>query len=67
MSSVRLDTLKTERAAAGVSVTELARRANSSDATVQRLEVGGVCEKWEAQRIADALEVSFEQLGLAEL
>ncbi len=51
----RLDTLQTRRVAGGISVGELARRANISDLLIVRLESGGTCDPEESQRILDAL------------
>lgn len=63
----RLDNLKTERASAGVTVSDLARKSNTSDWLIRQLEVGGTCETAEAQRIADALAVSLVTLGKKDL
>jgi hypothetical protein len=63
----RLDNLRQVRTAAGLSVSNLAVRSNTSDLVIQRLEDRGDCEPFEAQRIADALGVSLEELGLARL
>jgi ribosome-binding protein aMBF1 (putative translation factor) len=63
----RLDSLKTERASAGLSVTALAKKANVSDWLVRQLETGGNCEGHAAQRIADALGVSLATLGKKDL
>lgn len=51
----RLDTLQARRILAGISVGELARRANVSDQTVVILENGGNCPVEVTQRILDAL------------
>lgn len=63
----RLDSLKAQRLAAGLGVTELARKANVSDLTIKRLEDGGNVDTHEAQRIADALGVTLATLGQAKL
>jgi hypothetical protein len=51
----RLDTLKSRRIAGGISVAELARRANLTDEIVQRIESGDTCDPQVTQRILDAL------------
>lgn len=51
----RLDGLKARRILAGLSIAELARRANVSDWTIQTLEDGGNCDPHVSQRILDAL------------
>ena len=63
----RLDSLKTQREAAGHTVGTLAKRANVSDWIIRRLEAGGNCEPQEAQRIADALGLSLATLGQSVL
>lgn len=63
----RLDSLAAQRTAAGLSITQLARKANVSDWTIRKLEAGSNCEPHEAQRIADALGVSLATLGQAVL
>lgn len=63
----RLDSLRAQRLAAGMTITSLAKAANVSDAIVKRLEDGGNCESYEAQRIADALGVSLATVGHAKL
>jgi hypothetical protein len=55
MPGHRMDTLQTRRIAGGLSVGELARRANVSDFLINRLESGGSCSPVESQRILDAL------------
>jgi hypothetical protein len=65
--SQRLDSLRAQRLAAGLTVTGLALKSNTSDRIVIRLENGGNCESYEAQRIADALGVSLATLGKADL
>ncbi len=55
MPGHRMDTLQTRRVAGGLSIGELARRANVTDLTVTRLEAGGQCSPVESQRILDAL------------
>jgi DNA-binding XRE family transcriptional regulator len=59
----KLDSLQTQRIAAGHSVTTLAKKANVSDNTVRNAENGGDIEPHHAQRIADALGVSLATLG----
>lgn len=63
----RLDSLKAQRIAAGLGITELARKANVSDRIVKTLEDGGNCDPHEAQRIADALGISLGTLGEKKL
>lgn len=63
----RLDSLKAQRAIAGLGITDLAKKANVSDWMVRQLEEGGNCEGHEAQRIADALGVSLVTLGEKKL
>src|SRR5262245_50493145 len=59
--SVRLDSLKTRLIAGGFSVTELARRSNTSDLLITGSEAvgtngkGGTCTEMDAQRLLDAL------------
>jgi hypothetical protein len=55
MPGHRLDTLQTRRILGGLSVGELARRANVSDRLINLLEAGGNCGPVESQRILDAL------------
>jgi predicted transcriptional regulator len=59
----KLDSLKTQREAAGQTITGLAKKANVSDLTIKTLENGGNVETVVAQRIADALGVSLATLG----
>ena len=59
----KLDSLQTQRLAAGHTVTTLAKKANVSDSTVRTIENGGDVEPAHAQRIADALGVSLATLG----
>lgn len=61
-----LVSLQTQRIAAGLSITELARKANVSEWLIRQLEVGGTCTGDEAQRLADALAVSLATLGPAD-
>lgn len=63
----RLDSLKAQRLAAGLTITGLASKANVSDQIVQTLENGGNCEVWESQRIADALGISLATAGKKDL
>lgn len=63
----RLDSLQTQRVSAGLSVSDLARKANTSDWLIRQLEVGGNCEAHESQRVADALGVSLATLGKKDL
>lgn len=63
----RLDSLKAQRIAAGLTVGQLAKKANVSDWLVKTLEDGGNCEGHEGQRIADALSVSLSTLGKKDL
>jgi hypothetical protein len=61
--AVRLDSLKARRILGGLTVTELARRSNTSDFIVTQLEAigssgraeGGTCNEDVAQRLLDAL------------
>jgi len=63
----RLDSLQAQRLAAGLSVADMAKKANCSDWLIRQLEVGGNCEVAESQRIADALGVSLATLGKKDL
>lgn len=51
----RLDLLQARRIAGGLSVSELARRANLTDLTIQELENGGVCDPQVTERLLDVL------------
>lgn len=51
----RLPTLKARRVAAGLSVSELARRTNTSDRMIQDLENGGNCDPQITERLLDIL------------
>ena len=51
----RLDTLQSRRILGGISIGELARRANVTDCLINRLESGGNCTPDITQRILDAL------------
>lgn len=62
-----LPNLQAQRLIAGYSSDELARRSNTSDALVQRMEVGGECSGDEADRIAAALGVTLVTLGALDL
>jgi ribosome-binding protein aMBF1 (putative translation factor) len=59
----KLDSLKTQRIAAGHDITSLAKKANVSDAVIKRLEDGDSIEPHIAQRIADALGISLATAG----
>jgi hypothetical protein len=61
--SVKLDSLKAQRVAAGLTITGLAKKAAVSDRIVITAENGGNIEPWEADRIAEALAVSLVTLG----
>lgn len=61
--SSKLDTLQSQRIAAGHTITTLAKKANVSDLTIRSLENGSNIETHVAQRIADALGVSLATLG----
>lgn len=63
MPGYRLDGLKAARESAGHSITRLAQLSNTSDQTIQKLEVGGACAPREAQQIADALASTIQDLG----
>lgn len=65
--SQRLPSLKAQRLVAGQTITGLAKASTTSDLIIQRLENGGNCEGYEAQRIADALGVSLATLGKVDL
>ena len=70
---VRLDSLRSQRLAAGHSITRLASLSNTSDLIINTLEntgtngKGGTTDEYIAQRIADALGVSLATLGIARL
>lgn len=51
----RHDSLQARRVAAGISVAELARRANLSDWMIQRIENGDSCDPHVTERLLDAL------------
>ena len=51
----RLDTLQARRILGGVSIAEVARRANLTDELIQRIEGGDSCDPHVTQRILDAL------------
>src|SRR5262245_58420292 len=51
----RLDGLQARRILGGVSIQDLARRANLTDELVQRLEAGDSCNPHVSQRVLDAL------------
>lgn len=55
MPHQRLDNLRTRRELGGVSVAELAKRANLTDEEVQRLESRGTCDPPLVTRILNAL------------
>lgn len=55
MGAHRLDSLKSRREAAGLTVGELARRATVSDQTIVILENGGTCDPHITERILDVL------------
>lgn len=63
----RLDSLRSQRVSAGLSLGDLAKKANVSDQTVRCLEDGGNCDVHDAQRIADAMGVSLATLGEKKL
>jgi len=63
----RLDAMQTQRVAAGLSIADLAKKANVSDYLIVELERGGNCEIYESQRLADALGVSLVTLGKKDL
>jgi DNA-binding XRE family transcriptional regulator len=64
--SHKLDNLKAQRLAAGMGVTDLAKKANVSDRTITSIEDGGNVDVHVSQRIADALGVSLTTLGKRE-
>lgn len=51
----RLDSLKSRRQSAGLSIQELARRTNTTDRLIETLENGGNCDPQITERILDAL------------
>jgi len=55
MPGQRLDGLKARRIVAGLSLTELARRANVSDRLLVQLESGGTCDPPIVERLIDVL------------
>jgi hypothetical protein len=71
--SVRLDNLKTQRVAAGHSITRLAQLATVSDLTINVLEAigtngkGGTCTHDVADRICSALGISRATAGFVDL
>lgn len=56
--SARMDSLKTRRVAAGFTIPELARRSNTSDLTIQKIENGDGCDPVVEQRLLDAIAAS---------
>ena len=65
--AVRLDSLRAQRVAAGISVSELARRSTTSDAVITTLENGGSCTEEVAVKLATALGISVATAGRAAL
>jgi len=73
--SARLDNLKTVRIAAGFSITELARRSNTSDQIINTLESkgtngqdrGGAADYGTIDRIIAALGSDRATCGFADL
>lgn len=63
----KLDNLQTQRLAAGLTITGLAKKANVSDQTVKVLENGGWVDVYASKRIADALAVSLATLGQKDI
>ncbi len=63
----KLDNMKAQRDAAGLTITGLAKKANVSDQTIKVLENGGAVDVYASQRIADALGVSLVTLGKKDL
>jgi len=55
MPGHRLDSLKTRWVAAGLSISDLAKRANVSDRDIVQLESGGNCLPHVTQRLMDSL------------
>ena len=58
-----LTNMRAQRLAAGLSISDLAKKSNTSDWLIKMLEEGGNCEGHESQKIADALNVSLATLG----
>jgi transcriptional regulator with XRE-family HTH domain len=70
----RLDSLKTQRLAAGLSVRELARKANVPEIWIARAEAtdtpsqkGNPLHPDESRRLADALGVTVATLGKVDV
>jgi ribosome-binding protein aMBF1 (putative translation factor) len=70
--AARLDSLKVQRVAAGLSVTDLARKSNTSDQVINTLEnvgtngKGGTCTHEVADRICAALGISRVTAGFVD-
>lgn len=63
----KLDSSKSQRTSAGFGITELAKKANVSDLTINRIENGDAVDVHVSQRVADALGVSLATLGKRDL
>jgi transcriptional regulator with XRE-family HTH domain len=72
--AARLDSLRAQRIAAGLSITELARKSNTSDQIIANLEAsgsngqgkGGTCTHEVADRICTALAISRVTAGFVD-
>jgi transcriptional regulator with XRE-family HTH domain len=61
--SLKLDSMRAQREAAGLTITGLAKKANVSDLTIITLENGGNVDVNVAERIANAMGVTLATLG----
>ena len=59
----KLDSLKSQRVSAGLTVGDLAKKANVNVGTIMDLENGDSIETHIAQRVCDALSVSLATAG----
>jgi hypothetical protein len=55
MGAHRLDSLQARRVLGGITIQDLARRANLTDELIQKLENGATCNPDVTQRVLDAL------------
>jgi hypothetical protein len=58
-----LDNLAAQRIIAGLTPDGLAKRAGMNEYRLRQVELGGNCEVYESQRLADALGISLATLG----
>lgn len=63
----RLDNLTAQRVVAGLTLDGVAKKAGLNVYYTQQIELGGNCDVYESQRVADALGVSLATLGKKDL